>query len=194
MSTLLSISHSCKSFLAFNLLMSFDISIIFYLISVVVMLLRFYWFFLTLNISLSQMSSKLTDMISGSSVSTIPTRSIFGNTRSVGPLPAFSIEPSKLKFALRVDVVMRPSHFSLFVMWSIAAFEGAQIRIFLFYSAVQVFFKYSYSAANKPINVVVFPVPGGPCKSTIPDSLSTISLIDSYWVELYWAFIFYKIG
>jgi hypothetical protein len=49
-----------------------------------------------------------------------------------------------------------------------AALDGAQINIFFFYPS-EIFFKYSYSADSNPINVVVLPVPGGPCNNTIPD-------------------------
>lgn len=78
-------------------------------------------------------------------------------------------------------------------MWSTAAFEGAQIRIFVFYE-LEMFLKYEYYADNKPINVVVLPVPGGPCKSTTPDLRRHISRIDSYCVVLYSFLSFSKSG
>ena len=142
------------------------------------------------------MSSRLTERISGSSVSTIPTLRILGKTLSFPSTLLFclSYEPSWLKLRNSLGVVIRPSQTSLFVIWSMAAFEGAQIRIFFFSSKLATFFKYSYSAARRPMRVVVLPVPGGPWRRTIPDSLRTISRMDSYWVALYSDFNFCKMG
>ena len=147
--------------------------------------------------SRSRISSKATDRMSGSVVSTIPTLSIWGKTLLV-PLYASSSIFSPYSSSLYLLILLRklleifwlpprwvinPSHTNLLVIKSTAALDGAQIMIFLLSSSpVKIFFKYSYSAASSPISVVVFPVPGGPCKRTIPDYLNTISLIDWNWV------------
>ena len=66
-------------------------------------------------------------------------------------------------------------------MWSTAAFEGAQIIIFLL-SPLR--FRYSNCADSSPMRVDVLPVPGGPCSITMPFYRRTISRIDSHCVWL----------
>ena len=129
---------------ALSLWIYFEIAYIFYFIWVEVILFLLICVYFAFIICLSHLSSNLTAIISGSSVSTIPTRNIFGNTFYVEVDVLFSsVIPSLLKLMLWLGhVVVNPSRYNLFVIWSIAALEGAHTIIFFLYSDVHTLFRY----------------------------------------------------